>query len=84
MNTPKRSLRETMPATAEFIDACREAFGTDDVNTQIKLGIQGAKTFHARENGTEVGTAMPGFDELPGITLDKMVISPPEKKDKNK
>jgi len=27
---------------------------------------------------------MPGFDELPGITLDKMAIRPSEKKDKNK
>jgi len=79
-----KPLRETMPGTAEFIDACREAFGTDDVNAQIKLGMQGAKTFHARENGNEVGTAMPGWDELRGIALNKMVIRPPEKKDKNK
>ncbi|OGO33102.1 MAG: hypothetical protein A2Z03_02220 [Chloroflexi bacterium RBG_16_56_8] len=79
-----KPLRESMPATAEFIDACREAFGTDEVNAQIKLGMQGAKTFHASENGIEVGTAMPGFDELPGITLDNMVIRPPGKKDKNK
>jgi len=79
-----KPLRITMPATAAFIDACREAFGADEVNAQIKLGMQGAKTFHARENGIEVGTTMPGFDELPGITLDKMAIRPSEKKDKNK
>jgi len=69
-----KPLRETMPETAAFIDACREAFGAEEVNAQIKLGMQGARTFHASENGIEVGTASPGFKESPGITLDKMVI----------
>ena len=69
-----KSLREIMPVTAAFIDECREAFGVEMVNAQIKLGMQGARTFHASENGTEVGTASPSFEESKGITLDKMVI----------
>lgn len=73
MNAPK-SLRESMPLCAEFIDEMRAAFGADEVNAQIKLGMQGARTFHAVENGHEVGTQMQSFDDSPGITLDKMVI----------
>jgi len=45
-----------MPIVTEFIDECRKAFGTEMVNQQIKLGMQGAETFYARENGYEVGT----------------------------
>lgn len=50
------NLRESMPLVTAFIDECREAFGTEEVNAQIKLGMQGAQTFHASENGIEVGT----------------------------
>lgn len=63
-----------MPLTAAFIDECREAFGAEMINGQIRLGMQGARTFHAAENGHEVGTRMPSFEESPGITLDKMVV----------
>lgn len=70
----RKPLRESMPITTAFIDECREVFGEDMVNAQIKLGMQGAQTFHATENGQEVGAPMPSFDELKGITLDRMVI----------
>ncbi|OGT03312.1 MAG: hypothetical protein A2143_08055 [Gallionellales bacterium RBG_16_57_15] len=72
--TKAKPLRERMPETAAFIDVCRETFGKECVNEMIRLGIEGAQTFHAAENGIEVGTAMPGFDELKGITLDRMVL----------
>ncbi|MHB0925874.1 MAG: hypothetical protein ACYC1F_05165 [Gallionellaceae bacterium] len=66
------NLRESMPQCAAFIDELREAFGADEINAQIKLGMQGAQTFHASENGIEVGTR---FDEpVKFITADKMVI----------
>jgi len=66
------NLREAMPQTYAFIEACREAFGKESVNPMIKLGMEGAQTFHAVENGIEVGTK---FDEpVKFITDDKMVI----------
>lgn len=66
------NLREEMPETYAFIEACREAFGTKEVNAQIKLGMQGAQTFHASENGIEVGTRF--AEPVKYITADRMVI----------
>lgn len=67
-----RNLRESMPLVAALIDEMREAFGAEEINAQIKLGMQGAQTFHASENGIEVGTRF--ADPVKYITLDKMVI----------
>lgn len=72
---PKKAtlnLRESMPLVAAFIDELREALGTEEINAQIKLGMQGAQTFHASENGIEVGTRF--AEPVKYITLDKMVI----------
>lgn len=66
------SLRETMPETAAFIDAMREAFGADQINASIKAGIDGQPTFYACENGVEVGTK----DTRTGIALSECVIGP--------
>lgn len=66
------NLREEMPETYAFIEACREAFGTESVNPQIKLGMEGAQTFHASENGIEVGTRF--SEPVKYITADQMVI----------
>jgi hypothetical protein len=74
------NLREEMPGTYAFIEACREAFGKESVNPQIKLGMQGAQTFHASENGIEVGTAATRFEDLKGLTLDRMAIKDKEDK----
>ncbi len=69
-----KSLRATMPQCAAFIDALREAFGKEHIDAQIRLGMQGAQTFHAVEGGQEIGTR---FNEPKNaITLDKMVIKP--------
>ncbi len=54
-----KPLREIMPETAVFIDACREAFGQDMIDAAIKAGMQGQPTFYASENGHEVDTPMP-------------------------
>jgi hypothetical protein len=45
-----------MPLVAEFIDACRDAFGVAEINAQIKAGMAGEWTFYASENGAEVGS----------------------------
>lgn len=71
---PAKPLRETMPQCAAFIDELREVFGAEEINAQIKLGMQGAQTFHARENGHEVGTRF--SEPVKYITADRMVIRP--------
>lgn len=67
-----KPLRESMPQVAAFIDELREAFGAEEINAQIKLGMQGAQTFHASENGIEVGTRF--AEPVKYITADQMVI----------
>jgi hypothetical protein len=61
-----------MPGTAAFIDACRAAFGAEMVNSQIRLGMQGAETFYASENGHEVGTKISAPKVF--ISADRMRI----------
>jgi hypothetical protein len=72
-----KSLRDSMPETAAFIDACREVFGAEMINAQIKLGMQGAETFYAAENSIEVGTKF--HESTKFITTDRMVINPTKK-----
>lgn len=51
------SLRDAMPLTAELIDALRDVFGKEAINTEIRKGVGGLPGhFHATENGKEVGT----------------------------
>lgn len=54
-----KPLRQAMPETAAFIDAMRDAFGAEMINAAIKAGIDGQPTFHASENGQEIGTRAP-------------------------
>ena len=54
-----KPLRLQMPETAAFIDDLRAAFGADCINATIKAGMNGQPVFHARENGHEIGTALP-------------------------
>lgn len=52
------NLRLDMPLTAAWIDALREAFGRDAIDPQIRAAVKdGLPTFHASENGREVGVA---------------------------
>jgi hypothetical protein len=69
------SLRETMPATAAFIDVCRETFGKESVDAAIRAARDGQKTFHASENGIEFGTRDHDFDDIPNsISLGRMKL----------
>lgn len=67
-----KPLRDAMPIVTEFIDACREAFGTEMINNQIQLGRQGAETFYACENGIEIGTKFK--EPKVFLTVDQMRI----------
>ena len=54
----KNSLREKMPCTSAWVDELRTAFGEDEINQAIRKGMAGKQTFHARENGFEIGTSL--------------------------
>jgi hypothetical protein len=57
---PSRSgkgMRDTMPTVAAWIDELRQAFGTENVDAWIRVGLkQGG--FYAEEGGASVGTPM--------------------------
>lgn len=66
------SMRDVMPTVAAWIDDLRDAFGTELIDGQIRKAIRdGLPTFHAVENGHEVGTPLPTAQ---GITADKLVL----------
>lgn len=50
-----KPLRVSMPETAAFIDALREAFGADQVDPSIRAGMRGEPCFYAREGGHQLG-----------------------------
>lgn len=64
------TLRDQMPQTAAFIDACREAFGAAEVDEAIRRGMRGEEGFHAIEAGIEIGTP------LAAGTLDVQLFGP--------
>lgn len=71
----KKPLRAAMPTVTGWIDSLREAFGDDQINPQIKAGIDGQPTFWARENGREVGTkAAPAGDRA--VSLAAVHLGP--------
>lgn len=66
-----KSLRESMPLTAAFIDDLRAHFGVDEINGQIRKGMAGLPVFYAREGGQEIGTCAP---EGIGVNGTQMVL----------
>lgn len=54
-----KPLREAMPTVATFVDACRNAFGTDAVNRAIRNSQAGGTDFYASENGRVLGARPP-------------------------
>lgn len=81
MSKPMRqNLRDCMPQTAAFIDFCREAFGAEQINAEIKKGMAGLPGhFHASENGQTAGT--PFADRGGWVSLAEIDVTPlPAKK----
>ena len=74
MSATKKPLRQAMPKVAEWIDACREAFGAETINRSIRNGLAGGTDFYAREGGNVIGCQMPA----PGasFTADQLQIAP--------
>lgn len=70
-----KPLRQSMPETAAFIDAMRDAFGAEMINAAIKAGIDGQPTFYASENGQQIGTRAPYSTERAISLADTIVGS---------
>ena len=70
-----KPLRQSMPDTAAFIDAFRDAFGPDMINAAIKAGLDGQPTFYAKENGHEIGTRAPYSPEQ-AVALADISLGP--------
>ncbi len=52
-------MRQAMPFTASIIDDFRANWPEAGIEQAVRAGIAGQKTFHAIENGHEVGTPIP-------------------------
>jgi hypothetical protein len=70
-----KPLRQTMPETAAFIDAMRDAFGAEMINEAIRAGIDGQPTFYASENGQQIGTKAPRRAERT-VRLSDTIVGP--------
>lgn len=70
------SLREVMPQVAAWVDELRECFGRAEIDRQIAGGMAGRPTFHASENGMEIGTPIE-WDAARAINAGQMVIGKP-------
>ena len=72
----KKPLRQAMPTVAGWIDDLRAAFGADMIDAAVRAGIAGQKTFHAIENGHEVGTPIP-YNPTKAVRLSDIGWAPP-------
>jgi hypothetical protein len=72
-------MREAMPVVSAWIDDLRAAFGQQDVTQWIRQGLA-ERTFHAVENGHEIGELVAGTENA--ISLVEIVIKAPEPKAK--
>ncbi len=52
----QKEFKEKMPMCAAWIDSLVAAFGAEVIHGQIRRGLEGEPTFHAIENGHEIGT----------------------------
>lgn len=63
-------MKDKMPTCAAFVAECREFFGAESINPEIRKGMHGEPTFYAAENGHVIGTK----DARRGIKVSDMVI----------
>lgn len=71
-----KNLRAEMPTVAGWIDDLRAVFGAECINPSIKAGMEGQPTFHACENGIEVGTRIP-YDEKNAVVGHSVALATP-------
>lgn len=70
-----KPLRQAMPTVAAWIDDLRAAFGKELIDLAIRAGIDGQQTFHARENGQQVGTPI-AYDANKAVRLSDIIVGP--------
>lgn len=72
------AMRDKMPLCAAFIDDLREAFGRDEIDNAIRLGLHPdcppEKRFFASENGHVLGKPAP--EPVRAVSGADMVIGP--------
>jgi hypothetical protein len=66
-------MKDQMPICAAFVAECRELFGAESINPEIRKGMHGEPTFYASENGHELGTK----DTRQGLALTHIEINAP-------
>jgi hypothetical protein len=71
----RKPMRQAMPAVAGWIDQLRAAFGAEPIDAAIRAGLDGQQTFHARENGREVGTPI-RYDENKAVSMADIDLGP--------
>jgi hypothetical protein len=67
------NMREKMPLVTAFVDDLRAAFGDELINDAIKKSLQGQATFHATENGHEIGTPLPDHTDAPYLNAGQLL-----------
>ena len=70
------NMREKMPTVASWIDELRKAFGTDEINQQIRRGMNGQPTFFAEEGCHRIGTPFDDPDPEKVFSGTRLVINP--------
>lgn len=65
-------LRQRMPIVDSFIDDLRLHFGREGIDRSIACGLKDG-SFHARENGHEVGMPVQ-WDESMIVNVSQMVV----------
>jgi len=68
-------MRQAMPFTASIIDDFRANWPEAGIEQAVRAGIAGQHTFHAIENGHEVGTPIP-YDPGKAVKLSETVVGP--------
>lgn len=73
----RKPLRQSMPRTAELIDALREHFGAQQIDQSIRNGLAGGTDFWSSEQGVTIGNLPPP----PGasFTADQLQLKPKAK-----
>lgn len=69
-----KPLRQAMPFTASIIDDFRSKWPEAGVVQAVRAGLDGQPTFHAKENGHEVGTPIP-YDPAKASSLAALIAA---------
>ena len=75
MEKEKKPMRQAMPQVAAWIDDLRLAFGKETIDAAIRAGLDGQQTFHAKENGHEIGTPI-RHDENRAVSMLDIHLGP--------